>query len=35
MRRGSPPAGAALDAISVRDGFGCRYGCGIFEQTGL
>ncbi len=24
---------AALDEASVRDNFGCRYGCGIFELT--
>lgn len=26
-------ADAALDEASVRDNFGCRYGCGIFEMT--
>lgn len=25
--------GACLDSASVRDSFGCRYGCGIFELT--
>ena len=24
---------AALDEASVRENFGCRYGCGIFELT--
>ena len=26
-------ADAALDEASVRENFGCRYGCGIFELT--
>ena len=24
---------AALDEASIRENFGCRYGCGIFEMT--